>query len=186
VGHETDRTIADEVAHASWKTPTACAAGIVELAQAGARRVEDTWEAVVGAAADRLERGVVRVDRAATRVVRSALADLDHATSRVERHRHAVGRQAEGHLIRQDARLQTARRTIAAAGPRVLADEQRRLDSLAATVRAYDPAASLARGWSITRTADGRVARAADLVEGTSLMTTLADGVVESVTVTVR
>lgn len=38
----------------------------------------------------------------------------------------------------------------------------------------------LARGWSITRTADGQVARVADLAIGAELTTTVADGHVTS------
>ena len=40
-GHEIDRTIADEVAHQAWKTPTACAAAIVERNRADAQRFDD-------------------------------------------------------------------------------------------------------------------------------------------------
>ena len=44
-----------------------------------------------------------------------------------------------------------------------------------------DPAAALARGWSITRRADGTLVRAAaGLSAGDELVTTLADGTVTS------
>ncbi len=41
----------------------------------------------------------------------------------------------------------------------MLAGEERHLAGLEARVRALDPVNVLARGWSITRTADGRVVR---------------------------
>jgi exodeoxyribonuclease VII large subunit len=57
----------------------------------------------------------------------------------------------------------------------------RELDRIEAQVRVLDPARTLARGWSITRTPDGRVARsAAALAPGDGLVTTLADGEVRS------
>ncbi|MDP8987395.1 MAG: exodeoxyribonuclease VII large subunit, partial [Actinomycetota bacterium] len=44
-----------------------------------------------------------------------------------------------------------------------------------------DPARALARGWSLTRTADGRlVRRAGDVAPGDRLVTTLGDGVARS------
>lgn len=184
LGHETDRSVADDVAHTAWKTPTACAAAIVDRATEGADRVEATWDALLDAATVAVTRADSRLDRLGSRVARTALSDLDLARSRVLAAAHGARRLADGHLVRHDERLAVAARVVATVGPRRVADEQRRIDAVAGIVRAYDPAASLARGWSITRTADGRVARAADLVDGTRLVTTLADGVVDSVTVT--
>ena len=48
-------------------------------------------------------------------------------------------------------------------------------------MRALDPARTLARGWSITRTSDGRSVRsAAELAPGDAVVTTLVDGEVHS------
>jgi exodeoxyribonuclease VII large subunit len=48
-------------------------------------------------------------------------------------------------------------------------------------VGSLDPARALARGWSITRTADGALVRhAASLHPGDRLVTTLVDGTAES------
>jgi exonuclease VII large subunit len=52
----------------------------------------------------------------------------------------------------------------------------RKLDQCDRQARALDPHRLLARGWSITRTADGTIARAADLALGAELATTFADG----------
>ncbi|MFN8049990.1 MAG: exodeoxyribonuclease VII large subunit [Acidimicrobiales bacterium] len=181
LGHEIDRTVADEVAHRSFKTPTACAAAIVELALDGVQQLEATWTAIEDAAADRLDRAALRLDRAAARVARTALADLDRGAATVANAAHSARRHADAHLIRQQSRLNVASRTLVTSGPRRLADAQRHIDAIAATVRAYDPSVSLARGWSITRTADGRIARAGDAAPGTRLLTTLADGQLASV-----
>lgn len=180
LGHEIDRTIADEVAHTAWKTPTACAAAIVELAAAGSQRIDDLWDAVTDATAHRLERSATRLDRLATRAARTALADLDRGSARLAGSAHRVRRLADAHVIRQSARTDDARRRLVAAGPRSLGQQSRRLDAVSATIRAYDPATTLARGWSITRGPDGRVARAADLAPGDELTTVLADGTVTS------
>ncbi|MCU1497441.1 MAG: Exodeoxyribonuclease 7 large subunit, partial [Acidimicrobiales bacterium] len=54
---------------------------------------------------------------------------------------------------------------------------ERALDAVAAQVRAHDPQLALARGWTITTTADGRPAgRLAGLRVGDELVTRFADG----------
>jgi|JI10StandDraft_1071094.scaffolds.fasta_scaffold30390_4 exodeoxyribonuclease VII large subunit len=181
LGHEIDRTVADEVAHRSWKTPTACAAAVVELVVAGAQQLDDLWSGIEDATARRLERSAIRLDRLASRTARTALADLDRSSSHLAGAAHRVRRLADAHVIRGSARTDDARRRLVAAAPRAIGDQGRRLDAIAATVRAYDPAVSLARGWSITRGADGRVVRAADLDEGDVLVTQVADGRITSV-----
>jgi len=65
--------------------------------------------------------------------------------------------------------------------PRTLAHAERVVDGADTRVRALDPARVLARGWSITRDADGRLVRSAGAVTpGTTLRTTVADGTIES------
>ena len=50
-----------------------------------------------------------------------------------------------------------------------------------ARVRALDPAVALARGWSITRTADGAIVRSvAQLTPGSVVTTRVADGTATS------
>ena len=181
LGHEIDRTVADDVAHQSWKTPTACAAAIVERVLDGSRRLDELWAAVADATALRLERGSTRLDRIATRTARTALSDLDRGSARLTASANRARRAADAHVIRQSARLDDAHRRTTTVAPRTIADQARRLDAIAATIRAYDPATSLARGWSITRGADGKVVRAGHLHPGDRLTTVLADGEVTSV-----
>ena len=51
------------------------------------------------------------------------------------------------------------------------------LDHVEARVKAADPQTLLARGWSITRSADGAVVRsAADIDVGDTLVTAVVDG----------
>jgi exodeoxyribonuclease VII large subunit len=56
-----------------------------------------------------------------------------------------------------------------------------RLDSIAERLRLLDPATTMARGWSITRTADGRTVRdASDLRVGDVVVTTFQTGTATS------
>jgi exodeoxyribonuclease VII large subunit len=182
IGHETDRSVCDEVAHTAAKTPTACAQLVVA-------RVRD-FEQRVDAATDRLrrltdqrlgsaERELHQLARRTTRAGLVALTRTDDALDALARRiaRAAVvgHRRAEEHLGRQTRRL-------VAAGPAALSRAGHPLELAATRLRAVDPAETLRRGWSITRTGDGHlVTDPAWVAPGQALVTTVAGGELHSV-----
>lgn len=203
VGHEIDRAIADEVAHTAFKTPTACAAHLVDRVRAHASDVEDVFARIVRLgvehvahtdrelrqrslrAVDRSRRSLVvadqRVVHRGDRIARQAgqaltlqLADVQHTAGRVAGASRSHLNAAQRHLVVGQARL--TRRASRAPG-----EAERTLEGLAARVDALDPARTLARGWSITRRSDGTVVRDDREVQaGDVLRTTLAFGQVTS------
>ena len=177
VGHEVDDTVIDAVAHTACKTPTACAAALV----------------------DHVGRAVARLDHVAARLASATGALLDGAEVRARRHAERVVMAADGRLTRQDDRLVHRAATVARSADRQLAAAIRRIDDRAGTVArrapallaaaesrlvlaearlaSSDPVRMLDRGWSITRTSDGRLVRGPEEVEvGDELITTLAGG----------
>ena len=180
IGHETDRTVTDSVAHSAFKTPTACAAAVVEHARGGIDEMEERWSQICDAAADRLDGAERRVNRAGTRAATLTRDRFEMASSRLRLSTHRLFQDCHHHLARAEARLDGAGRVVATAPPRHLTDAERRIDAMAATVRAYDPANVVARGYSITRTVTGDLARADDLTPGDELVTVLSDGIVSS------
>lgn len=151
--------MADEVAHTSLKTPTACAAWLVDRVRSWLVELDDAWDAVAARAAQRLDRAEDRVHRAARRAVVASRRGLDRADQR-----------------HHDLALEIRRRP-----PRTLDRADQRLVQWGARLNAYDPARTLARGWSITRTGAGTLVRSpADAPPGTALVTTLADGSLRS------
>lgn len=177
IGHEIDRTVADEVAHTACKTPTACAQALMERVAEYVGRLDTVSNAVVHRAragcsiADReLLACVRRVRRGAPRAIARELAELEHRRGRAEELGWRAAREA---TVALDAR----REVLAAAAGRLARSEGRRLDALTDQLRALDPARVLERGYSITRDADGRVVkRVASLAAGDQLVTELADG----------
>ncbi|MEM9562074.1 MAG: exodeoxyribonuclease VII large subunit [Actinomycetota bacterium] len=159
VGHEIDRSVTDEVAHTSAKTPTACAGVLVAAVDAFVGRL-DTATGRLGALAglhlssaqDRLAADGARLIRSAGRTVDRSRLELTHAGHRLTR---APALAEE----RQESRLAMASTRLAA----------------------VDPAVALRRGWTITRTADGRLVRSVDDVsDGSELRTTTMDGMIAS------
>src|SRR5690606_35141874 len=85
IGHEIDRSIADEVAHTSAKTPTATARLLVAHVTEQAGRVEEMWSVIARLS----QRGLAAHDAALLeraqrthRSVRAALATVDDRLSR--------------------------------------------------------------------------------------------------------
>ena len=104
---------------------------------------------------DRAQRWCERREELLARCLTAAVVATDRAERRLDR--------------RAGRAVSSARHQVRAASSTV--------ESLAARISAADPARLLARGWSITRTADGRLVRAVgDAPAGSAIVTTVADG----------
>jgi len=180
LGHEVDRSVADEVAHSSLKTPTACAAALVEHVNAFQAQVEQVW---------------AQIDRRANRALLDAggsLATIAHGIRRatvsaVERSDDRLGHRRHRLRAATDRALERSTDRVTAAGavlrrmPARLEPEVRHIDAVADRVRLLDPVHTMARGWSITRTKSGAIVRnAADLAAGDTITTTFAAGTARS------
>jgi exodeoxyribonuclease VII large subunit len=159
IGHEIDAALADEVAHRSFKTPTACAAGLVERVASYLGEAEARWAAIVGVATTVLAREDAAIGAAAARLARDTHAALRLAEAGLGESRRRLGREAAIALRAADEGV--VRRS--------------------ALVGALDPARALARGWSITRDAAGRlVTDPAAVSPGDELVTEIAGGELRS------
>ena len=159
IGHETDRTIADEVSFAEFKTPTACAKFVVDRVEAFVERLDEAWQRVATHSTQMLTLVAARLDNVAQRVRTGVLAALQHSSERL-----AVNAN----------RLQKAPAACFAASASLL-------DDIADRLRLLDPVHLMKRGWSITRLSDGRVVRDVRQVKkNDSLTTRVANGTVTS------
>lgn len=159
IGHEIDTSVADVVAHTANKTPTACAEALIDIALDVVNRSEIAW-------ADIAE------------IVTSTLADERERLARSARHA-AMG--ARTRLTVERHRMTSTTSRLSRSIDTSLKSEKQALELFTARLRAVDPVQTLARGWSITRTADGTVVRrSADVAPGDTLVTTVADGTITS------
>jgi exodeoxyribonuclease VII large subunit len=203
LGHEVDKSVADEVAHLALKTPTACAALLVGRVATYRQRLESAWAAIASRATSALDEEAERLSGRADRGARRTTRSLDVATANVARQadrlvrggrravwaasadlERAAGRaraDSRRHLVVATSAVEHRAQRVVRRAPIALGSDRRLLDGLEARVRALDPARALARGWSITRDAQGQVVRSvAGLDAGDELITILVDGQVHS------
>jgi len=199
IGHETDQSVADLVAHAAFKTPTACAQHLVERVVGFDFALAERAERLRQLAAVSPLLHLARIDGAAKEVAertQTLLATAERrnglAAAGLERR---VGRRinrtndrlaeistrvrigAAASLGHAERRCDRAIEDLSTAAPRHTRAASQRIDLLEARLSAVDPAQALRRGWSITTTLDGRLVRSIDDVNpDDGLVTRIADG----------
>lgn len=203
IGHETDRSVADDTAHTACSTPTAAARAVVQRVEdwrkqldTTARRIDVCSRRALAAAESRAGNAAADVSLRARAAARRADRSLDEAgrrlahtgraaTARAGRrvaavtHRLSVAGPAAEHRAR--SRLDRASARLSVAGRHEIRHAQRHLHAIATRVRALDPALILRRGWSMTRRDDGTLLRSIrDVSPGDSIVTQLSDGTVDS------
>ncbi len=202
VGHEIDFTIADFVADLRAPTPSAAAELVVKskvefvalLAQYR-KRLDKDLRFQISEARRRLAGCVLRQPADLIRQFQQQLDDL----------RHRLAQGTANALGAQRARLETASEKFRLLSPQTLvrgwrqrlAGSQQRLEAgwqryrhnvrqrvahLGAKLELLSPKATLSRGYSITRTADGRIVKTVKAVRaGQTVSTMVLDGEFESV-----
>jgi exodeoxyribonuclease VII large subunit len=181
LGHEVDRSVADDVAHTMLKTPTACAGELIARATRYCADSEARFEAILRQSSVVLAGATSGLSDTAHRIARRTHAAVERADERLGMRVAALARCAPAAVERSERGIDERQRRIVERSSTVLDRAGHRLDVTAARVAALDPAVQLARGWSITRTADGRVVRSVgDVAAGEVVVTALADGQITS------
>ena len=203
VGHEIDRSVADEVAHTACKTPTACAQTLVQRVRDFVDGLDDASHRVSAQARRRMAVATRELDDATRRAARSAPAVMVRERARLDRAHGRVDELARRRTAEVAVQLDACARRVAELGRRttragaqtldarersmVTAANHRlrvaatRIDSSEAVVRALDPRRVLERGYSITRDGDGRVVKQATAsLAGAIVETELATGRITS------
>jgi exodeoxyribonuclease VII large subunit len=199
IGHEVDRSVADEVAHTAHKTPTACAAALVDTVIEFVGRIDTTWQHIASRAAtipvvqdehvaqvakrtsaaarSALRLGESSVGATASRISQASVVALAAAGSNLDRSGDTISSASQRHLRQAARSVDETGAILVRRFPRVLERASRDIDGLEQRVRGLDPARTLARGWSMTKRPDGTVVRSsADLTSGDTLVSTFAHG----------
>ncbi|MGY9071603.1 MAG: exodeoxyribonuclease VII large subunit [Acidimicrobiales bacterium] len=197
IGHEIDRSVVDDVAHASLKTPTACAAAIVDRVQSFVQQLDAAAHTLASRSArsitatehllaDRttllarstlgsLRLGEQHLGAASARIRRASTRSLTANGERTSLLAARLSSAATRQLTRAEVRLSALSPRVATEANRVIDRQQRHLDGAASLVAAVHPDKTLSRGFSITRTAAGETVTSPPPT-GTSLLTETIGG----------
>lgn len=203
VGHETDQTLVDVVAHTACKTPTAVADFVID------RMAE--FEAVVGRegrsiAAEakselsenrgfiaqsvtfirerplslvRGQRGALHTGaNAVVRRTRMLLSERQHEMGRI---RTGLSTAAAAIPMTRKMALDDLQERLSREAQRQLRQQEERMGNLKGTLALLGPEPTLKRGFSITRKGGQAVRSASQLESGDVIVTQLADGEVRSI-----
>jgi exodeoxyribonuclease VII large subunit len=202
LGHEIDTSIADLVAHTTFKTPTKVAEFLVERIARQELAVEELHRRLLREAEEPLRAAREALGRA-ERGVELARMRLAAAGHRIEEMARALGRLGKSAMRRAERQSDELRIRLASQAPRVLESNERersrlggriaasarsRLRETAAKLQGMErlcaqlgPERTLERGFSITRTAAGAVVRQPDqAAPGAILITQLSGGSITS------
>lgn len=182
IGHEIDRSIADEIAHTALKTPTACAGALIERVTNFVANTEMAWQAIERRAGTTLDTAERRLSEVGHRIAARTQSAIDRSNERLDMRLEVLGTVAPAALLRSTDRLDAATARVAERSAITVERETSRLDLLEARIAAVDPAVQLARGWTITRSTTGQIIRStSDVAPGDILTTALIDGEITSV-----
>jgi exodeoxyribonuclease VII large subunit len=202
LGHEIDRSIADMVAHSSFKTPTKVAELLVEQVGRREMAVDELRRRLVREALEPLRAGREALGRA-ERGVSLARMRLAAAGERIEEHARALARLGRSGLRQAERRQRELRARLAEIAPRIVESGERervrlgeriagsargRLRESRATIQGMErlctqlsPERTLERGFSLTRDSGGILLRDPSQVAAGDLVTTrLAGGTLTS------
>ncbi|MGO8876252.1 MAG: exodeoxyribonuclease VII large subunit [Acidimicrobiales bacterium] len=181
IGHTGDRSVADEVCQRALITPTGCAEAVVAAVTSYVESVEDAAQAIASRARAALDRATDRVADRRSHLARSARHELEKASSSLVLARSNAAHGAKVCLERNRAAVGCQSHELARIGRHALQSEEQRVGNLRSMLAAFDPRRQLARGWSLTKTADGRVVRSVgEVATDDKIVTMLADGNVTS------
>lgn len=159
IGHDRDRTVLDEVASVSVKTPTAAAEWLISRLDIALQHVRDIASEIFRSVTDKVNGGLRQL--AYYEGLIPSLANARLATARV-------------------ALESTIPDSIRQSVDNILRRHDDRLKSISQMIDLLSPQSVLKRGYSITRVNGHAVTDASHLKPGDNITTTLASGIIQS------
>ncbi|MGC9960823.1 MAG: exodeoxyribonuclease VII large subunit [Acidimicrobiales bacterium] len=181
IGHTGDRSVADEVCQRALITPSGCGEAIVTAVTAYLEGIGDSAQAIASRGRAAIDRADARVADTRIRLAGAARHELSQANASLVLSSNRAVHAAVVSLERNRAAVGTQAQHLAHVAGHLLQSEEQRVTNLRGMLAAFDPRRQLARGWSLTKTTDGRVLRSvAELALADRIVTTFADGNVTS------
>lgn len=181
IGHERDVTVLDWVANKRLKTPTAVAEWLVQLGENALGAVTSLGNRILQTVSARITGYKEQLAQDAGLLPVAARGAVERRNSRLRSAAATLAGVSAGVVRPQLTRLDMTMRSIADAAFQRIASGRQRLDAMSDMLEVLSPAATLRRGYSITRVGGHAVTSVEAVPRGAVIETTLADGTVTSV-----
>ncbi len=187
IGHTGDRSVADEVAHRSFITPTECGEAVVARVAEYLGEIGRLAGALTGLARARLDATAYQLAASAAGLARNARHQLERRSVELGAIGLELGRVVTARLGREAVGLAARARLARTATRRSLGSQRDALERRRQVLRAFDPQRQFERGWTLTSDDSGRLVRsAARLAVGGRITTRFVDGEARSVVESTR
>ncbi len=176
IGHERDVTVLDYVANTRLKTPTAVAEWLIAQGDNALAWLLNTGNRILQIASQRISGNKEQLAHADGLLPVLAKGAVDKGLTKMRDAAATLQTIGARRIQPQITRLQMMSDNLSAAATRRIERERTRLDASATLLAALSPAATLARGYSITRYRGKAVTDPAKIPPGEIIVTLLASG----------
>ncbi|MCM1076641.1 MAG: exodeoxyribonuclease VII large subunit [Bacteroides sp.] len=180
IGHERDVTVLDYVANMRVKTPTAAAEWLITRAEEVLNHIESIASEIHHTATVMIAESREQLAYISANLPYIPQTAIDNARRRLDRDMLALSETARGRLRPELSRLDMASGRLSTVTSTIIERRRHRLDSIDELIQVLSPAATLRRGYSITRVDGHAVSSIDSLKAGMTIETTLADGEIKS------
>lgn len=181
IGHSTNETVSEMVAHQSAITPSELADFLIQHFHNFAEPLKNYMQILVNKLPNIIYLQGQLLEKWGSTIQYSVSRALAQHNSLLQHQQWAIKTAVQARLQSQQHHLDSLSLNLAQGSPRLLNSAKEQLVNLEQQVQLLDPIHVLKRGFSITRTADGRAIMAPQQVKtGERISTQLADGQIES------
>ena len=181
IGHEINITITDMAAHTTAKTPTAIAQWLVNRVQVFLDELDGKLEQVTDGAQKKIEQEHQRLKDSAIDLQNSTNRFLKGHTERIIRLREAVSQRSLTYLSHYARNVTDSQKAMRKALKGYFVHRREKLDVYERMIDNFHPGNTIKRGFSITRTKDGKALKnIRDARLNEALTTEISDGMITS------
>lgn len=181
IGHSTNETVSEMVAYQSAITPSELADFLIRHFHNFAEPVNQAAQVLSQKIPEILSQQQQTLEKMGGTIRFSVSQALVHQKSLLIHQQWTIKTAVNAQIQNQEHQLLSSKRTLELSGPRLLKEANEKVAHLEEQVHLLDPLRVLRRGYSITRTANGRVVMDPQQVKMGEIITTqVAGGLIES------
>jgi len=180
IGHERDDTVIDMVSHTRVKTPTAAAEFLIQHGAEQLFLLDDCQTALKSQTDKILSTEKIRLQMITQKLPALVASCHNRETTILERISSVLNTTIVSKLTGEKGRMDLLLHRLDSGAQLAIHQRQNTLDNLTARIESADPKRILKLGFSITRVNGKAITSTENLTVGTTIETTLADGIIHS------